>query len=96
MSAPTVCKHLLVKGVVQGVGFREAAYHEAKRLGPLKGWVRNISSGDVEVLVQGPEDLVNAFIQWCHRGPAAARVDYVDEKQVKVEPALTSFGIRRL
>lgn len=97
MNDAIICKHVIVKGNVQGVGFRNAVYQEAKRIGGIKGWVRNLDSGDVEMLVQGEPAKVDALIQWCHKGgPPNARVDVVNDRQVKVEPALTSFGVRKL
>jgi acylphosphatase len=65
-----------VAGRVQGVGFRWAAAVEAQRLG-LKGWVRNMSSGEVEVWVEGQEEKVHAFLEWLHRGPSYAHVSEV-------------------
>jgi acylphosphatase len=66
----------LIRGRVQGVGFRYSAYHEARRLG-LSGWVRNTSAGDVEVWAEGPREKLAALLQWLHRGPAGARVESV-------------------
>jgi acylphosphatase len=59
---------------VQGVGFRYACYHEARRLG-LSGWVRNKVNGDVEVWAEGDGEKLEAFLQWLRRGPPGARVD---------------------
>jgi acylphosphatase len=69
--------HLLISGQVQGVGFRDALQREAERLG-LRGWVRNRLSGEVEALVQGPEQAVAALADWARRGPPAARVEGVE------------------
>jgi acylphosphatase len=66
----------LVSGRVQGVAFRYSACHEARLLG-LLGWVRNTPEGDVEVWAEGPQDKLDAFFQWLHRGPPRARVDSV-------------------
>ena len=49
--------HLLISGEVQGVCYRATTREEAERLG-LKGWVRNLDSGQVEAEIEGPEDLV--------------------------------------
>jgi len=68
--------HAVVKGEVQGVGFRMSAVMRAERLG-LTGWVRNTEEGDVEVWAEGqPEDLEH-FYKWLQSGPSAARVDEV-------------------
>ena len=54
--------HYLVKGRVQGVGFRWFVHREAAEIG-LRGWVRNTEDGHVEVVAAGqPEDLVGAAI----------------------------------
>jgi len=68
--------HLIVKGRVQGVFFRHNTNREANRLG-VTGWVRNLSSGDVEVVAEGERNAVEELISWCRRGPSMARVDDV-------------------
>ncbi|MDR1949861.1 MAG: acylphosphatase [Spirochaetaceae bacterium] len=65
-----------VSGRVQGVGFRYAACHEARRAG-LCGWVRNARNGDVEIWAEGPPVKLEAFLRWLRRGPPGARVDSV-------------------
>ncbi|MCG3203631.1 MAG: Acylphosphatase [Elusimicrobia bacterium] len=69
-------KHLLIKGEVQGVGYRMSMYYAAKRLG-VAGWVRNRRDGTVEAMVQGETEAVESFIAWAHKGPDLARVDEV-------------------
>ena len=66
---------VILKGLVQGVGFRHFAYEKAHALG-LKGWVKNLHTGEVEVIVHGSQDTVNSFI-FCElkRGPSGARVN---------------------
>ncbi|MDR1252677.1 MAG: acylphosphatase [Treponema sp.] len=76
--------HARVSGRVQGVGFRYTCYNEARRLG-LSGWVRNEPDGDVEVWVEGGDEKLDRFLQWLHRGPPGARVDYVNAE--KRQPA---------
>jgi acylphosphatase len=68
-----IARRLVVRGRVQGVGFRYAAVDAALRYG-VAGWVRNRSDGSVEVFVQGDADSVAAMIAWCRRGPPAANV----------------------
>ncbi len=67
------CRRLVIRGTVQGVGFRDALQDEARRLA-LSGWVRNRRDGTVEALACGPEAAVEALIGWCRRGPPLARV----------------------
>ncbi len=69
--------HIVVTGIVQGVGFRYSAQREGSRLG-LAGWVRNLHTGQVEAEVEGDEKAVDAFIAWCNRGPSHAQVDGVE------------------
>jgi len=67
-----------VSGRVQGVGFRYSAIREAQRL-RLNGWVRNAANGDVEVWAEGPQEALDLFLAWLHRGPGYSRVDSVDK-----------------
>ncbi|MDR2491528.1 MAG: acylphosphatase [Spirochaetaceae bacterium] len=66
----------LVRGRVQGVGFRYHAQSEAAKYG-LKGWVRNTAAGEVEVWAEGGETALEAFLSWLHSGPPWACVDGV-------------------
>ncbi|MFO8241490.1 MAG: acylphosphatase [Dissulfuribacterales bacterium] len=69
--------NILVNGRVQGVFFRANTKAEAKRLG-LKGWVKNLPDGRVELIAEGPAWAVNELINWCHKGPAYSRVDNIE------------------
>jgi len=68
---------VLIRGGVQGVGFRYEARSRAHSLG-LAGWVRNRPDGSVEAAFEGEDDRVESMVEWCRRGPAGARVDTVD------------------
>jgi acylphosphatase len=68
--------HLHVEGLVQGVSFRAYTAEEARRLG-VKGWVRNLPDGRVEVEAEGERSAVEALVAWCRHGPPAARVENV-------------------
>ena len=68
---------MIARGRVQGVGFRAATAHEARRLG-LRGWVRNRPDGDVEVLAGGDAAAIDALLIWLRHGPRGARVTGLD------------------
>jgi acylphosphatase len=68
-----VTKHLIVRGRVQGVGFREYLRREAERLN-VKGWVRNRDDGTVEAMLHGSPEDVAKILNWTRRGPPGARV----------------------
>jgi acylphosphatase len=75
-----IIRHLIVRGRVQGVGYRAFVEHEALARG-LEGWVRNCRDGSVEALFAGPQEKVDAVIAACRRGPYSARVDAFDQRE---------------
>jgi acylphosphatase len=84
---------LLVSGRVQGVGFRFAALDEAEQLG-VAGWVRNLASGEVEIVVEGREDRLRMLAAWAHLGPRAAHVSNVREEWTDFAGEFEGFRIR--
>jgi len=70
-------RHIVVRGRVQGVGYRAFVEVEALRHG-LEGWVRNRRDGSVEAVFSGPPELVEAMLDACRRGPFHARVETLD------------------
>ncbi|NVB84110.1 MAG: acylphosphatase [Kofleriaceae bacterium] len=82
----------IVTGRVQGVSFRAATEHEARRLGVV-GWVRNKPDGSVELEAEGTDDKIAALLAWCHRGPSAARVDRVAVDELAPTGAEREFDI---
>jgi acylphosphatase len=68
--------HMYISGHVQGVCFRMSAREEMRALG-VTGWVRNLPDGRVETEVEGEDAALEAYRQWCHRGPPAAIVEDV-------------------
>lgn len=74
----------VVRGEVQGVGYRDATVRRARRLGVM-GWVRNDEDGGVLVHAEGPEPAVEELVAFLNEGPRAARVTGVESERVKVE-----------
>ena len=70
--------HFLVRGRVQGVGFRWFVHREASEL-DLRGWVRNTEDGDVELVVAGAEESLQELRGSLKKGPRGSRVDRVIE-----------------
>ena len=73
MNDPLLTQHVLVEGVVQGVGYREFTRRWALRLN-ISGWVRNRSDGAVEALVRGAAADVEAIVAQMRHGPPGAEV----------------------
>lgn len=90
MQADLRTVRLRIFGRVQGVGYRAWTAQRAKKLG-LTGWVRNLTDGSVECLVQGPREAVEAMTAACHAGPALARVTQVDSFDSESDETLASF-----
>jgi DNA ligase D-like protein (predicted 3'-phosphoesterase) len=74
----------VVRGQVQGVGFRDAVVRRAHETGVL-GWVRNAEDGTVLVHAEGPEPAVEGLVGLLRQGPPAARVEAVEVEATKVE-----------
>ncbi len=71
--------HIIVNGLVQGVGFRYFIYRKAVEL-DLRGFVRNLYNGDVEIVVEGDRDKIQILIEHAKIGPRSAFV-----KDVKID-----------
>jgi DNA ligase D-like protein (predicted 3'-phosphoesterase) len=74
----------IVRGKVQGVGFRDATVRKAREL-RIFGWVRNAEDGTVVVHAEGPEAAVEELVGFLGDGPPPARVDEVEVEGTKVE-----------
>jgi acylphosphatase len=68
-----VASHIIVRGIVQGVGFRYFVFNHASQLG-LRGMVWNRSDGSVEIEIEGDRSLVEEFIKTARMGPQSAHV----------------------
>jgi len=80
-----IARHLIVHGRVQGVYYRGWTVETACALG-VTGWVRNLVSGEVEILACGEPDPVRALIERCWIGPRAAAVSHIEIEDVPPEP----------
>jgi acylphosphatase len=85
-------RRYVVRGRVQGVGFRWFVEREAHSLG-IAGWVRNNHDGSVEVLAQGTRDQLSGLHSRLRQGPRAARVDNVEVSEARPIPDLSAFRI---
>ena len=84
--------HVIIKGKVQGVYFRQNFRVVAKRH-KINGWVRNLKDGRVEAVLEGDERQVSEVIEWCHAGPSEARVDDVSVQHEPYTGEFTSFKV---
>ena len=82
-----------VSGRVQGVGYRWMVRETAARL-DLRGWVRNLPDGDVELVVAGAAAALDELEKVLSLGPRTARVDSVDRRRLDQEVADPDFSIR--
>lgn len=79
-------------GKVQGVFFRVSAKNKADELG-VKGWVRNVPDGSVEIQAEGDIENLELLVEWCRKGPQFAKVAEVICESVKKENN-SSFEIK--
>lgn len=86
--------HVVVRGRVQGVGFRYAACDMARGLG-LAGWVRNLPSGEVEAEFQGTRAKLESALEWCGQGPRVAHVTEVTSRWLPGDADYDGFKIQR-
>jgi len=85
--------HAIVRGIVQGVGFRYFVVRNALALG-LRGYTRNDDNGDVEVVAQGPRPALERLLTLLQRGPSAASVDEVQTKWREPTEHFSGFNVR--
>lgn len=85
--------HAFVSGRVQGVFFRSETRRIANSLG-IKGWVRNLPDGRVEVVAEGEKDNIDNLLEFLKKGSSAAKVDNVDIKTEEYKGEFEDFSIR--
>jgi acylphosphatase len=79
------CEKYVVKGLVQGVGFRYQTSHQGLKLG-LTGYAKNLNNGDVEVVACGTETQIDEFTEWLKEGPRTATVESVSHENASYKP----------
>lgn len=84
---------MIIHGLVQGVFFRSNAKKVAETLG-LKGYARNMADGSVEVIAEGPAGKIKEFIEYCKKGPRAARVNKVNVNIEEANGEFEGFEVR--
>jgi acylphosphatase len=88
-----VAAKIIVKGMVQMVGFRYFVRVNAQQLG-VNGWVRNVPNGDVEVVASANTDVMEEFIGMLKRGPSSAMVkDVLVNYDYPVDDTVSGFSV---
>lgn len=89
-----ITRRFVVRGRVQGVGFRWFVRESARALG-LAGHARNRTDGTVEVVARGPDAAIADLHQRLAAGPDLAEVDTVEVQELADDVSLTRFEIRQ-
>jgi len=85
---------MIVKGKVQGVFFRANTQKKATLLG-LKGYVRNLENGDVQVIASGADEKIDILLDWINRSPEGAEVHDIELKTFDIDKEFKKFSIRK-
>jgi len=91
-SSDDVAMQAIVRGRVQGVGFRYSARSQAQRLG-ITGWVKNRADGAVEVYAEGSREDLAAFEEWLREGPPYAHVTGIEVRRPVPVGSYTRFSV---
>ena len=94
MAEQKVRMRAIVKGIVQGVGFRYFTVYQAQRIGGITGYVRNLRDGSVEVVAEGEREKLEQLLAQLRKGPTGAHVTGVDVFWENPTGKFTNFGIR--
>jgi acylphosphatase len=87
-----VARHIIIHGMVQGVGYRFFCRREAAALG-INGYVKNLFNGDVEVVAEGEEDVIKHFITVLKKGPHFSQVEDLQITDLPSEERYKNFHI---
>jgi acylphosphatase len=83
---------VVIRGRVQGVGFRHYVWRRAQEL-RLRGWVRNCADGSVAAIAEGPETALRRFLDQLRVGPVSARVESVQDVWGEAREPRDTFDI---
>jgi acylphosphatase len=84
--------HIFVSGKVQGVYYRQNTLQKAQEL-DICGWVRNLSDGRVESVMEGSKVNIDKMLTWCKKGPVDAKVEEVKIIDEEYKKEFSSFDI---
>lgn len=87
-----IARRFIVKGDVQGVGFRYFTLRAARSLG-IVGRVRNLPDGSVEAIAEGPAGAIDNFMRELARGPSHSHVSSVDETELPATGSYKDFDV---
>ena len=93
MSPDKITAHIIISGVVQGVGYRYFVYRKAGEYN-LKGYVKNLHTDDVEIEVEGDKGMILDFIKDLKVGPRSAHVTRVNIEWKEHQNNFTDFQIK--
>ncbi len=85
--------HLIIIGYVQGVFFRDSTKKKAKELG-LKGYVKNLPNGSVEIIAESDEEKLKELINFCRNSPGTSRVKRIKVNYEEVKNEFRDFEVR--
>lgn len=84
--------HIFIRGKVQGVYYRQNTLQKAQELG-IFGWVRNLSDGRVEAIMEGSKINIEKMLAWCKEGPVGANVEDVEIIYEEYKNEFSTFDI---
>ena len=84
--------HLIISGIVQGVGFRFYTRDVALEIG-VKGWVKNLPDGTVEIVAEGSKEEIEAFMKQLKKGYLGRNIYGIEEREEPYKGDLGSFEI---
>jgi acylphosphatase len=87
-----ISRRIVVHGMVQGVGYRYFCRREAVLMG-ITGYVKNLFSGDVEVVAQGEKEILDQFVKVLKTGPHLSEVKDILVTELSFEDKFKSFTI---